>query len=364
MTLDWSTIYRGNLTWLPSRTILLARAGSHAYGLNTPSSDLDIKGVAVPPSEYFSGYTNRFEQAEGKDPDLVIFDIRKFFALAVDGNPSLIEILYTDPSDHLQVTPAAELLLKHRDAFLSTKIRHTFSGYAMSQMHRMKNHHDWLVKGELHEPKREHFGLAATREMTPLQRDSIGAAMAMITREIATWDDLSWTDLSMPDRIGLKARIAEFMTRVQVTKEDLFVDAARSIGMDDNLIDLLHREKQWRSAVQEYESWLKWKRDRNPERAALEAKYFFDPKHALHLVRLLRMCREILTTGKVIVKRPDREELLSIRNGAWTYEQLVEFAEREDRELSELAKTSPLPNQPDRAMLDRLCIEIVERMNG
>lgn len=363
MTLDWSTIYRGNLTWLPSRTILLTKHGSHAYGLNTPSSDLDVKGVAVPPREYFVGYLNRFEQAEGKDPDLAIYDIRKFFTLAADCNPNIIEVLFTDPSDHLQVMPAGELMLANRDAFLSTKAKHTFSGYAMSQMKRINTHYRYLKNPPKAFPDRTSFGLRAENEMTPEQRDSIGSAMAMVTKEVATWDDLSWTDLSEPDRVGLKNHLTDYMTRVAVTKDDLFVNTARSIGLDDNLIELLQREKRWRAAKAEWDSYQNWKATRNPQRAAIEEKYGYDCKHAMHLCRLLKMCREILSTGKVIVKRPDREELLSIRNGAWTYEQLVEFAEREDKELSELAKTSPLPKQPDRAMLDRLCIEIVERMS-
>ena len=73
------------------------------------------------------------------------------------------------------------------------------------------------------------------------------------------------------------------------------------------------------------------------------------------------MCREVLTTGKVIVKRPDREELLAIRNGAWTYEQLIEFAESEDVALNELYNnTNVLSKIPDKAFLDKLCIELVE----
>ena len=80
----------------------------------------------------------------------------------------------------------------------------------------------------------------------------------------------------------------------------------------------------------------------------------------MHLVRLLRMCREILTEGKVIVKRPDAEDLLSIRAGAWSYEKLVSWAEGEDRALDELAKTSALPKAPDRVAIDRLCQEMVE----
>ena len=72
--------YRGNLEWLrrdygdryESRRglILLVTHGSHAYGLNTPTSDLDIKGIAIPPREYFLGFANSFEQAIQNDPDM------------------------------------------------------------------------------------------------------------------------------------------------------------------------------------------------------------------------------------------------------------------------------------------------------
>jgi hypothetical protein len=83
-------------------------------------------------------------------------------------------------------------------------------------------------------------------------------------------------------------------------------------------------------------------------------------KHAYHLIRLLRMCREILVDGKVIVKRPDKDELLAIRNGSWKYEELVEWANKQDEELTILMKTSKLPQVPDRAALDKLCQQIVE----
>jgi hypothetical protein len=72
------------------------------------------------------------------------------------------------------------------------------------------------------------------------------------------------------------------------------------------------------------------------------------------------MCREILETGQVLVKRPDREELLAIREGAWSYEQLVEWSEREDRALEALVHHSPLPAKPDMRKLDALCMAMVE----
>ena len=72
------------------------------------------------------------------------------------------------------------------------------------------------------------------------------------------------------------------------------------------------------------------------------------------------MAREILTTGQVIVKRPDREELLAIRTGAWTFDQLIEWAEKEDKALEELKESSPLPRAPDRVYLDSVCQRITE----
>ena len=80
------------------------------------------------------------------------------------------------------------------------------------------------------------------------------------------------------------------------------------------------------------------------------------------LVRLMRMCREILTTSRVVVKRPDREELLAIRNGAWSYDQLIEWAEKQDAEMNELMEKSSLPKSPDRVYLDTLCRNVVEGM--
>lgn len=83
-------------------------------------------------------------------------------------------------------------------------------------------------------------------------------------------------------------------------------------------------------------------------------------KHALHLVRLLTMCKEILSTGKVIVKRPDAEFLLSIRNGAWDYNKLISWAEQQEKEI--MAIKSDLPYAPDIKKLDELCVELVESM--
>lgn len=124
-------------------------------------------------------------------------------------------------------------------------------------------------------------------------------------------------------------------------------------------------ERAFFEAQREWEQYEKWLKERNAMRAKLEAKFGYDTKHAMHLVRLMRMCREILATGEVIIDRPDREELIAIRSGAWSYDQLMEWAERQDQALAVLYESCTiLPKTPDVKKLDALCIELVETFHG
>ncbi len=86
-----------------------------------------------------------------------------------------------------------------------------------------------------------------------------------------------------------------------------------------------------------------------------------DFKHAMHLVRLLRMGREALTTGEIIVKRPDAQELLDIRAGAWKYNDIVKYAENLDEEVrTVLYKNTELRKKPDIEFAATLLMEVQE----
>lgn len=349
--------YDGNLQWIHDRTILLVRHGSHAYGLAHEHSDVDLKGVAIPPREYFLGFLQDFAQVETREPyDMVIYEITKFFKLASNCNPNIIEVLWTDEEDHRIVTPAGQKLLEHRKDFLSRKARHTFSGYAMSQLKRIKTHRRWLLAAPTAPPTREEYGLP---ERTVIPKDQLAAAESRIRKQVEVWEpDMS--NLSPVDRLEMEISWSKILAEMSINDDSKWQAAARAVGYDANFLDLLDRERRYRSKMQDWRQYNQWKNNRNPARAALEAKYGYDSKHASHLVRLMRMCREILETGEVVVKRPDREDILAIRRGAWSYEQLIEWAEAQDKELDAFYKSSPLPKSPDRGKLDALCIELVE----
>lgn len=314
-------LYKGNLPWLVPNTVVFGLAGSRSYGLETPESDYDFKGLVIPPKEYFLGFKQKFEQAEVKktsnDVEFTIYDIRKFFYLCANANPNIIELLWLDPKDYLILTPIGEKIVAARDLFLSKKAKFTFAGYALSQLTKMRSHRSWLLQPPKKKPTRADFGLPANKAL--ITGDQKGAMDELLNKKVITEEELS-----------------------------------------PNFLQSLAQEKAYHQARMHWEQYQEWKRSRNPKRAELEDKFGFDTKNASHLVRLMRMCKEILIDHKVVVKRPDREEILAVKNGAWKYEQLIEWAEQQEKEMNELYEKSTLRREPDLVDLDKLCIELIE----
>jgi hypothetical protein len=61
------------------------------------------------------------------------------------------------------------------------------------------------------------------------------------------------------------------------------------------------------------------------------------------------------------VKRPDAEELLAIRDGAWSFDKLMEHTDSSDASLEAAEASSPLPWGPDIRFLDNKLIDIISR---
>lgn len=299
-----------------SGILFLTLHGSHAYGTATATSDCDIRGVCIAPKCYYLGYLHGFEHLERKEPhDISIYELRKFFKLAADCNPNIIELLYLPRHRWLFSTPMWRRIVNNRDLFLSKKAKFTFSGYAISQLKRIKNHYLWLNTEEPKRPTREEFGLPNQMKMT-------------VSEEQVVHKLLQNNVLPDPEIVR------EYITR----------------------------EQRYREAYDKWDAYTTWNANRNPLRHELEVKYGYDTKHALHLVRLMRMCEEILLHGHVYVDRSelDAQELLEIKNGLWTYDELITWAEKMDERMNELYQHSELQREPDRIAIDNLCQELIE----
>ncbi len=347
-----------DFSWVPERTILYTVHGSRAYGTSRPDSDYDFKGIAVAPRSFRDGYLRVFEQFQEKVPDATVFDIRKFFKLAADCNPNVLEILFVDPSDIRKVTPQGHLLMEHRTEFLSKKAVHTFRGYAISQLRRIQTHKRWLLDPPKAAPTRGEYGLP---ERTVIPADQLAAANAKVYKQMDSWE-VDFGELDHASVLHIQEQVAQALVEMGVGKDEKFLAAGRLVGFSENFLQLLDQERHYNTAAKNWQQYKDWETNRNVARASLEAKHGYDTKHGMHLVRLMRMCREILVDGQVVVRRPDFAELLAIRDGAWSYDKLIAWAEDQDEALLEVAKKSTLPTQPNRVALDNLCQEITRSM--
>ena len=111
--------------------LLRAISGSRAYGLDTPESDTDIKGVFVLPEADFYAL-NPIEQLNNPSNDVVYYEWRKFVALLHGSNPNILELLNTPAHALLYRHPLLEQL--RPEWLLSKQCLHTFAGYAYGQI--------------------------------------------------------------------------------------------------------------------------------------------------------------------------------------------------------------------------------------
>ncbi len=174
------------MDWLEDRTILYTQFGSRAYGTDHPESDYDYKGVCVPPRKYRDGFLHRFKQAEIKKPvDSTVYDIRKFFRLAVSCNPNILDVLWADDDAIIHITPVGEMLRAAKTDFLSKKALYSFRGYAMSQLRRIRTHRHWLLDPPKRRPERSDFGLP---DDVPIPTEQLNAALARIQTKLDGWE--------------------------------------------------------------------------------------------------------------------------------------------------------------------------------
>ncbi len=356
-------------------------AGSHSYGMATPASDIDIRGICVAPHEYRISISKKFDQTEDdswidlkmrshiesivkriipadEKIDSTIYDVAKAIKLIGDCNPNMLEILFTDSENIIFCDRIGEFLVDNKHLFLSLKAKDTYTGYAQAQLKKIQRHRKYLMGEIPKKPNRSDFGLPDHESVLPQdQRDLINE---QITARIRTWG-IDEIQMDAASRLVLNENLRSFMCDVlnceDASLEDRLEDtAASSLGIDDSVRRALHAERTYRHKLKEYKSYKSWKKERNPKRQALEAKWGFDTKHASHLIRLSRTGVEILETRKLNIKRDDAQELLDIRNGKRSYDSIVEEADRLKSRMIELKIENPynLPATADKDQLDNL----------
>jgi hypothetical protein len=118
--------------------------GSRAYGLDTPESDVDLRGIYQAPTALVLSLQEPPEQLEDLGTEECYWELKKFLVLALKANPNVLEVLWSPLVLH--ATPVAQELLAMRGKLLSRLVYATFNGYSIAQFNKMRRSMD--VKGK------------------------------------------------------------------------------------------------------------------------------------------------------------------------------------------------------------------------
>lgn len=363
-----------NLETLKQKNLILleALAGSKAYGTDLPTSDTDIKGIFILPKEKFYGL-EYIPQVSDEKNDVVFYEIKRFVELLSKNNPSAIEIFHTSKEDIIYKNPILDLI-KSED-ILSKLCRDTFAGYALTQIKKAKG-----LKKKIFNPM-------------PKERKTVLDFCYILDNEQNGNGSISlqkWLKANhyKQENCGLSAinhikntyflfyhnsdknvdtdseTENHFYYKGILKKMDSNEVSLSSIPKGEKPIAYLYFNKEGYTAhCKKHKQYWDWVGNRNDTRYenTLEHGKNYDAKNMMHTFRLLDMAIEILEKKEVIVKRPNREELLKIRSGFFTYEELIEKADQKIEELEKAYQHSTLPNFPNIEKLENALIEIRKR---
>ena len=93
-------------------------------------------------------------------------------------------------------------------------------------------------------------------------------------------------------------------------------------------------------------------------RPEYECKFGYDSKAAMHCLRLYFECIELMKEGTITLPRPERDFLISVREGALTLEQFEAEAERLRLEAEVAAERSSLPEESARQAISELIARV------
>ncbi len=336
-------------------------AGSHAYGTSVPTSDTDYRGVFVgDPINVRTPFYRVDEVEVTTEEDTKLFELSNFMKLVLECSPNVIETLWVDMKDVLWYHPAYLMMRENAPKLLSRKVAFTTSGYALSQLKRIKGHNKWINNPQPEDQPQMRNFVSMVQHFT---KENEVPTMPRDFNLVNFWGDWRLVPYGR-DTYGLYEFYGHKTYNPDTGSLNTdFVDESRA-GLGAPTYIIKFNRQEYEDAKVRWEQYWSWKKNRNEKRSALEEQHGYDTKHAMHLVRLLRMGYEAITEGVLRVRRPDAEELLTIRNGAWTYEEIVAYAEDMDAKVRAAVETSPLPKVPNKLLAAQLVLDVQDAVRG
>lgn len=347
---------------LKDKNLLLLEciSGSKAYGLDTATSDTDLKGVYYLHKEQFYGL-NYIAQINNDSNDEVYYELGRFVELLSKNNPNILELL---------ATPDECILFKHPimdqlsiEMFLSKQCKDTFAGYAHSQIKKARGYKKKVVNPVDKERKSvldfcfilEGYASITLKEW--LNRNQYEQSMCGLT--------------AITHTKGMYALFydssGEKLYRGIISGENANEVSLSSIPKGEQPIAYLFCNIESYSAYcKEYREYWEWVAKRNEHRYSGNQKHGkdYDAKNMMHTIRLLQVAEEIFRDGKLNVKRENREELLNIKSGEWEYDELLLKADELMRRIESYYIRSALQEKVNMDTIEKVLVEMRIKLYG
>lgn len=366
-----------------------AITGSQAHGTSTPESDVDKAFIYILPKENLYG-TDYIPQLR-VNKDYTGFEIRRFLELVHSNNPTILELLNSPEDCVISKHPVFDQVLNMKNEFLTRICKNSFAGYARKQIQKAKGldkMQNWEMDRVVKKDVIDFCYAIEGHKTVPLKKylkDSgmeqkfCGVSKIPNARDnyalFYDWDahhcfaeELSDKDKehnkkilrSKGSKMGLGYKgISKAGTGTSVSESNQIRLSSIPKGEDLNVV-INYNKDAYTSHCKDYKSYQTWLENRNETRYVDNKEHGqkYDGKNLMHCKRLLQIAREIAETGVVNIRRPNREELLDIRKGRVELGKLIEWAEKEMKELDVLFDNSDLPKEISSELINKLLISI------
>ena len=378
--------------------------GSHLFGLSTPTSDIDTFGIfCCPPELLFGTGKDYVSIVESEKNDDYWDEIGKFVKELGKSNPNALEALFTPNKWIKYFDPVLQPLWDIRDSLITKACFKSFSGYAFDQIKKAKGQGKAINIDPETVRRRKNpleFCWVAQKdgdgdirldkwlERNGLKQEHCGIVHLTNTLEMYNlyYDWFADKDLKLQDYVRLRYGIKKpnFLQRLKYERElvegkktefigyrglldpsDIETSQLRcsSIGKEDATRPLCTFQYNYLAFSQhcaDYKRYWDWVKNRNPERFELNKGYNYDGKNCCACIRLMTIAKEISEGKGILLDRSniDRDFLLSIKNHALTFDQIISKMEEIEASMKDSFLKSTIPEEPDRDLLEEILIEI------
>lgn len=330
-------------------------SGSRAYGLDTPTSDTDIKGVFVLPKHLYYGF-DYIGQVNNETNDVVYYELKKFLELCMKNNPNILEMLYTPEDCILYKHPLFDSILQ--ESFLSKQCALSFSNYAYTQIKKAAG----LEKKISNPMERERKTVLDFCYV--YEGGNVYDLKKFLNENHRAQEHCALTNVQHIKNSFNLYYHAHLSYKGIVSSEDANEVCLSNVPKEEKPIAMLYFNKEGYSTYcKQYRAYWDWVAMRNEDRYTNNIAHGknYDSKNLMHTFRLLLMAKEIATDKTLNVRRPDREFLLDIKNGKFEYGQLMNMADDLKAEVETLFEVSDLPEVTDVKNIYKLVIDVREK---